>query len=478
VVLVDDGSSDGTPARLDELAAADPRFRVIRTPNSGWPGRPRNLGIDAARGDYVFLSDHDDRLHPEALQRLTDFALEHGSDVVVGRIVGVGRSAPKRIFARTLVDAQEDPALLMTSLTPQKLYRRAFLEERGIRFPEGRRRLEDHLFVTKAYLRARRVSVYADAPIYYFVLRADGGNASRGALDWPSYFANAAESVAVVDAEAPDEATRLVMRERWLRVEAVARLRGRRLLDRADRTELLVAARDFLRSHYSAEEVDRLPTADRLIGRLLLDAREADVLAFAAWEAGIRLELAVTAAALDASTGYRAEVRAEALPSAPLPAALQDLPPGYPTRAAIERIGRLPDRASMTGRLRRADGVVRDVRIEQSVRDGVLTATAAVPLDGASALGEGVWRLRTTVTGLARPVTDAPRVPVDGSARLDPRPMRVAGRRHVLAAGRERRLMLLVERTGPVPTAGRAARRVLRLARRLRSAAARRVRRR
>ena len=100
---------------------------MIHTPNSGWPGRPRNLGIEAARGEYVFLSDHDDRLHPEALQRLVDFADEHGSDVVAGRVVGVGRSAPERIFARTLVDAQQDPALLMTSLTPQKLYRRAFL---------------------------------------------------------------------------------------------------------------------------------------------------------------------------------------------------------------------------------------------------------------------------------------------------------------------------------------------------------------
>ena len=195
VVFVDDGSTDATPALLDAAAAQTANFRVIHTPPSGWPGRPRNIGIDAARGELVFLADHDDRLAPDGLQRLTDFAIEHGSDVVIGRIVGVGRNAPDRIFARTIVDAQQDPALLMTSLTPQKLYRRAFLLEHGIRFPEGRRRLEDHVFVTQVYLRACRVSILSGDPIYYFVLRDDGRNASRIPIEWPGYFANAAEAI-------------------------------------------------------------------------------------------------------------------------------------------------------------------------------------------------------------------------------------------------------------------------------------------
>jgi glycosyltransferase involved in cell wall biosynthesis len=67
LVFVDDGSRDGTAERLDTLAAEHLGVRVLHIPNSGWAGRPRNVGLDAARGEFVFFADHDDWLDPEAL---------------------------------------------------------------------------------------------------------------------------------------------------------------------------------------------------------------------------------------------------------------------------------------------------------------------------------------------------------------------------------------------------------------------------
>jgi hypothetical protein len=453
VVLVDDGSTDGTAAVLDAAAEEDPRFRVIHTPNSGWPGRPRNLGIDAARGDFVFIADHDDHLHPEALQRLTDFAIEHGSDVVAGKVVGVGRNAPSRIFARTLVDAQDDPALLMTSLTPQKLYRRAFLVERDIRFPEGRRRLEDHLFVTKAYLRATRVSVYADAPIYYFVLRADGRNASRTPVEWPGYFANAAEAIAVVDAEAPDEATRVAMRARWLRVEAIARLRGRRFLGQADRAGLLEAVRLLVVEHYPVAEVDRLDPADRLVGRLLLDGRVDDVIAFAEWEASVARTTTLESVELSAGV-LRARIRLEQRATRALPVQLQEVPDGYPQQEAFDRVTRLPAATRLEVHLHRSGEPPVALDVEQDLDGGVLVATAALDLARAS-VPEGRWHLRATDAGAALPGTEA----LDAGA-VTPTAVRVGDRRIVLSADGRGRLVLGVERIGVVPAARRLARRV------------------
>jgi len=70
VIVVDDGSTDGTPALLQSLREVYP-LRVI-TKQNGRQARARNDGIAAARGEFVALLDHDDLWHPTKLERQLD----------------------------------------------------------------------------------------------------------------------------------------------------------------------------------------------------------------------------------------------------------------------------------------------------------------------------------------------------------------------------------------------------------------------
>ena len=128
VIFVDDGSTDSTPARLDQLAREHEHIRVEHTPNSGWPGRPRNIGLDLARGEFVYFVDNDDWLAPRALERLHDTAARNGSDIVIGKVVGHGRLVTRALFARGRRDVPLEWRPLMGLLTPHKLFRKAMLD--------------------------------------------------------------------------------------------------------------------------------------------------------------------------------------------------------------------------------------------------------------------------------------------------------------------------------------------------------------
>ncbi|MGH2967899.1 MAG: glycosyltransferase family 2 protein, partial [Solirubrobacteraceae bacterium] len=109
LIFVDDGSTDATPARLDALAAEHAHVKVQHIPNSGWPGKPRNIGLDLARGDYVYFVDNDDWLEPDALERLHAMAVADRAEIVVGKVVGHGKGVPRSLFERNRHGAPFDP---------------------------------------------------------------------------------------------------------------------------------------------------------------------------------------------------------------------------------------------------------------------------------------------------------------------------------------------------------------------------------
>jgi CDP-glycerol glycerophosphotransferase len=166
VVVVDDASTDATPRLTGELAAAHPdRVRVVRLPeNSGGCGRPRNVGIECARGRYVMFLDSDDTLDPHACRNLVTAAEETGAELVAGRCVRVLPDKEQNWYpslyreSRTLESIRDEPDLLYDTLSTNKCYRRDFLEREGLRFVD-RLHYEDLLFSAQAYISAQKIAI-------------------------------------------------------------------------------------------------------------------------------------------------------------------------------------------------------------------------------------------------------------------------------------------------------------------------------
>ena len=148
LLMIDDGSTDGTGALCEEYAAKDPRVRVKHGRNGGICAS-RNVGLDLARGEWLAFCDHDDRVEPDWLESMMNAAKSEAVDVVKcghswedrfsdGR-PNVLRRASSRPFARwTLADLLGDTGYALYSdigsLVWDGLYRRSFWESAGLRF--------------------------------------------------------------------------------------------------------------------------------------------------------------------------------------------------------------------------------------------------------------------------------------------------------------------------------------------------------
>ncbi|GAA0351368.1 hypothetical protein GCM10010151_46270 [Actinoallomurus spadix] len=293
VIFADDGSDDGTEKRLDELAAEHDRVRVVHLPPSGGPGGPRNAGIDTARGDYVYFLDDDDWLGPEALERMHAMAVRNDSDIVIGKMVGHGRTVPRAMFRRSRDRADVLGDALYGILTPHKLFRRSFLDAHRLRFPEGPVRLEDHRFVLKAYFRAGVISVLADYPCCHWVRRP--GSYSRTLPDPVHYYGALREVLDIVDEHVVPGPDRARYYAHWYRGKILKRLGEKSLLDAPPdyRRAVYDEARRLVTERFG-EGVDRsLPLRMRVRAALLRADAYDDLCALLETERGVTLATAV-----------------------------------------------------------------------------------------------------------------------------------------------------------------------------------------
>ena len=175
VILVDDGSTDGSGALCDQLVARAPEhIRVIHKPNGGL-GDARNVGLEHAAGEYLVFIDSDDYVADTMLSELSEKIDEtHAEIISFGfRIDAAGDTS------QVHTDPLPENKILTLAGTPDillalpnawtRIYSRDLFARTGIRYPK-RVWYEDIRTTTKLFACAESI-VFVHRPYYYYVVR-------------------------------------------------------------------------------------------------------------------------------------------------------------------------------------------------------------------------------------------------------------------------------------------------------------------
>ena len=169
----------------------------------------------------MLFVDHDDYVFPEALERMYEFATSNALDVVHGKEVVKGWSSPGWTTWRRQIPCGFDRSTF-ECITPHKLYRRQFLLDHGIEFPEGRVRLEDFVLNGLVWSTTDRIGVLADYPCYQW--RLHSGNAHKQPFDETTYWQVFSESVQPILRNVPPGEKRNLLLARWYRSRILERV--------------------------------------------------------------------------------------------------------------------------------------------------------------------------------------------------------------------------------------------------------------
>lgn len=145
VICVDDGSTDQSPAILDEYAQKDSRLHVIHKENRGY-GHSMNIGIDAASGEYIGIVESDDRILPDMYEKLYSVAKNNDLDLVKSDVVfwwetlqytcEYHREDLNPYYGKVLGPSDRKRFFQFFMNTWTGLYKRSFLKENNIRHHE------------------------------------------------------------------------------------------------------------------------------------------------------------------------------------------------------------------------------------------------------------------------------------------------------------------------------------------------------
>ena len=178
IILVDDGSTDGSDVICDEYAKKDSRIKTIHQENKGLSGA-RNTGLENATGEYIMFLDSDDTFEITACENLLNYIEETKADYVIGNYINMDEDSTiweKPVFDKNKYEKYklsitdyDKSFYLMNSGVWNKMFRKSFLDEIGVLF-EDRVPAEDAIFTTYCFIKSKNV-FYLPEIVYHYRLR-------------------------------------------------------------------------------------------------------------------------------------------------------------------------------------------------------------------------------------------------------------------------------------------------------------------
>ena len=173
IIVVDDGSTDGSELICDDYSNKDPRITVIHQRNTGLAAA-RNTGIDAAHGEYLGFVDSDDFIEPFMYEKLLNAAQKNNCVLAVcginyvfdnGTVIPKANIEPDQVFDFPDAITEMNTYRLFDMGAWSKLYKSELFD--GIRFPVGKLS-EDFFIMFKIFDRAQKVAFVSDACYNYY----------------------------------------------------------------------------------------------------------------------------------------------------------------------------------------------------------------------------------------------------------------------------------------------------------------------
>lgn len=190
IILVDDGSSDGSLQICEKYANCDSRIKIVHKKNGGLSSA-RNAGLEIATGEWISFIDSDDSINLNFYSLLKEVADKENSDIVQCEMESVpSQKLTSSIYQYQLITFSGEQALeefygrkyTVFKSSCNKIFRKYLFE--NVQYPEGHI-FEDRWVANELYYQSKRVT-YIDIPLYYYTVNENGimhQNASKKNYD-------------------------------------------------------------------------------------------------------------------------------------------------------------------------------------------------------------------------------------------------------------------------------------------------------